>query len=71
VWPLNPEKWVGSSAVVIGSGPLRVCCAPLRGLRFRWLDRGGNDCSGAGNVLAGMTRVAQMSSLRRRGGTQP
>ena len=66
---LNLEMWLGARVVVTGSAPLWSVAARLRPHRFSGLDGGDGDCSGAGNVLAGMVRLVQLSSLRRRGGS--
>ena len=71
---LKPETRVGARVAITGLAPLWSVVARhyhslVEHRRFSGLDGGDGDRSGAGNVLAGVVRLAQMSALRRRGGS--
>jgi hypothetical protein len=71
---LKPELRVGAREVVTGSAPLWSVVARHYRLLvehrcFSGLDGGDGDRLGAGNVLARVVRLAQMSALRWRGGS--
>ena len=71
---LKPGSRVGARVAVIGSAPLWSVVARHYHLLiehrcFSGLDGGDGDRLGAGNVLAGVVRLAQMSARRWRGGS--